>query len=178
MAEEYFAEYGIRLEQFDIELPESRSEEGIQISREKVRIAYKKLRKPVFVMDGSLHIKALNNFPKTYVQFIDKYIGAEGILRLMEGKKNRKWEFLNVICYKDGKTEKHFVHPQKGVVIKKLDHRKKGLIRDFDRVLVPKGYEKTFAEMTKKEARDYDERIWKPGVFDKFIHWLKSRTSS
>ena len=91
----------------------------------------------------------------------------------MEGKKDRYWEFLNILCYKDSKVQKTFIGIQKGQVVQKLTHNKKGQIRDFDRVLVPDGYNKTFAEFTEEEIMEYDNNVW-PDVFDKFVQWLKN----
>lgn len=172
-AKSYFAKHEISLKQANLDLPESRDEDGTKIAKEKAHFAFKKLKKPVFVLDGSFHIKALNDFPKTYVKLIDKYIGAKGILKLLKGEKDRRWEILNILYYKDKKEEKCFVHAQKGKIVKKLNHNKKGSIRDFDRVLVPESYKKTFAQMTKKEWKEYDNKIWFPGVYDNFINWLK-----
>lgn len=172
-AKNYFASKGINLKQFKIELPESKEEDGLVIAKEKASFAYKKLRKPVFVLDGSFCIKALNNFPKSYVKFTDKYIGAEGLLKLLRGEKDRKWEFLNILYFKNGKVEKNFVGVQEGIVVQNLTHNKKGQIRDFDRVLTPRGYNKTFAEFDEKEMKEYDEKIWRPCVFDRFIEWFK-----
>ena len=175
LARGYFRTRGIDLKQFEIDMPESRSEEGEEIAREKANYAYEKLKRPVFVLDGSFHIRALNNFPKSYIKFADKYIGAEGILRLMEGKIDRYWEFLNVLCYKDDEVQKIFIGVQKGKIVRKLNHNKKGLIRDFDRVLVPEGYSKTFAEFSKKEVQDYNNKVWKLGVFNEFIVWYRQK---
>jgi len=172
-AEKYFAEKEINLEQFAIDLPESRSEEGVEIAREKARYAWKKVKQPLFVLDASFCVKALNDFPKSYVKFMDKYIGAEGLLKLMGGKRDRRWELLNVLFYKNGRVERAFVGVQEGAVSGKLTHNKRGKLRDFDRVLVPKGYNKTFAEFTDEEVKEYDEKIWRPGVFDEFIGWLR-----
>ena len=102
LAKRFFDKRGIILKQYQIEMPESRSEEGEEIAKEKADFAFSKLRKPLFVLDGSFHIRSLNNFPKSYVKFTDKYIGAEGILKLMQGQRDRYWEFINVLCYKEG----------------------------------------------------------------------------
>src|SRR3989344_6637009 len=166
----FFDKGEIDLKQYDIDMPESRSEEGEEIAKEKAEFAFSKLRKPLFVLDGSFQIRALNNFPKSYVKFTDRYIGAEGILKLMEGKKDRYWEFLNILCYKDSEFENLFTGTQRGQIVQKLTHSKKGQIRDFDRVLVPEGYNKTFAEFTKKEIKEYDDKVW-PEVVVKFLDW-------
>jgi XTP/dITP diphosphohydrolase len=83
----YFRERNIQLQQLAIELPESRSEDVKTIAKEKAVYAFKKLKQPVFVMDAGFYITSLNGFPATFVQFCEKYIGSEGIIKLMEGKK-------------------------------------------------------------------------------------------
>lgn len=87
---------GINLKQFKVDLPESRSEEVLEIAREKARSAFAKLQKLLFVIDGALYIKALNDFPKTY------------------------------------------------------------------------------GEMSLKEVREFNNQVWRPTVFDKFIKWFKN----
>ena len=171
-AKNYFAGKNIRLKRANIELPESRNEEVIEVAKEKAQYAFSKLNKPVFVIDAAFFIKALNDFPKTYVKFVDKYIGAEGILKLLEGKKNRRWEFANVVCYKDAATEKVFNNVIRGIVASNLGKDNPHKVRDIDRIFIPEGYKKPFSEFTVKEQKDYDEKVWKPTVFDGFINWL------
>lgn len=172
-ARDYFKKHGIRLVRFDIELPESRSEDVYKIARNKVRFAYRKLKKPVFIIDAAFYIKALNDFPKTYVKFVKKYLGAGGILKLLRGVEDRRWEFPNVVYYKDEKQEKHFTGIIKGMIIKELEFPEEDKTGyRFDSIQIPDGYNKTFAEMSERELRDFDEDIWKPTVFDEFIRWL------
>ena len=173
LAEGYFRRRGVDLKQYEVDMPESRSEEGEDVAIEKANYAFEKLKKPLFVLDGSFHIRALKNFPKSYIKFMDKYIGAEGILKLMEGKEDRYWEIFNVLCYKDSKVRKIFAGVHKGKITIKMNHDKGGLIRDFDRVLVPDGYNKTFAEFTKEEVKEFDNRVWKQGMFKEFLEWYK-----
>ncbi len=172
-AKKYFQNKGIKIEQAVLDLPESRSEEGEQIAKEKARLAFKKLQTPLFVIDAAFHIKALNDFPKTYVKFAEKYLGAEGILKLLEGKTNRNWEFPNYLVYKDGTQERIFVGTINGTFVDNLEHSKDSRVRDFDRIQIPDGYNKTFAEMSEEELEKFRKNTWRPTVFDSFIEWLK-----
>lgn len=174
-AEGYFAKKGIVLKWFKIDLPESRSEDVYEIAREKVKLAFSKLKQPLFVIDGALHIKALNDFPKTYVKFVDKYLGAEGLLKLLQSKKDRRWEFINLIYYKDKNIEKNFTGILKGTIAEKLKDHQSNYARDFDRILLPEGHDKTYGSMTPKEVKDFDNFVWKPAVFNEFISWLKRK---
>ena len=171
-ARDYFTEKGIRLIQFNTELPESRSEEVVEVAKEKAQNAFSKLNKPVFIIDAAFYIKALNDFPKTYIKFTDKYIGAKGVLKLLENKKDRRWEFANVICYKDTTKEKIFNKLLKGVVTTYLGKNNPKKLRDIDRIFIPEGYKKPYSEFTIEEQGNYDEKVWKPTVFDKFIEWF------
>lgn len=174
-AKDYFAQKSITLQQFTIELPESRNEDVCKIAKEKAGLAFSKLKQPLFVLDGALHIKALNDFPKTYVKFIDKYLGAEGLLKLLQGKKDRRWEFVNLIYYKDTEIEKSFPGILRGTVVKKLVDSQNNYVRDFDRILLPEGHKKTCGGMTPKEVEEFDSLVWLPTVFDAFISWLKRK---
>lgn len=172
-ADVYFRKKGLDIQQLDIKLPESRSEEVLEVAKEKLDFAFQKIKSPVFVIDAAFHIKGLRDFPKTYVKFVEKYIGAEGVIELLKGKKNRRWEFPNVLYYKDSLQEKYFIGLIKGRVVQKLSHSCEGKVRDFDRIQIPDGYTKTFAEMSENELRRFDKKVWQPTVFDNFIDWYK-----
>jgi XTP/dITP diphosphohydrolase len=172
-AREVFGQKGIILKQFKVDLPESRSEDVYEIAREKANFAYKQLKKPVFTLDAAYFIKTLNGFPKTYIKFADKYIGAQGILKLLKDKKDRRWEFANVICFKDSKEEKIFTKFLKGTVANCLGKDNPRKIRDIDRIFIPEGFKKPYSEFSSREQEDYDQKIWRPTVFGEFIRWLK-----
>lgn len=55
----YLKQFGIDLKQANMELPESRSEDVVEIAKEKATFAYEQLKQPVIVIDGAFHIKAL-----------------------------------------------------------------------------------------------------------------------
>jgi len=171
-AQAYFKQTGIDLEQFNIELPESRNEEVLEVAREKANFAYQQILKPVFVIDAALHIKALNDFPKTYVKFAERYLGAEGILKLLEGVEDRRWEFLNVLYYRDKAVEKSFTGMISGVFAESMTGEAAYKLRNFEKIQIPDGYNKTFTRMTPEEREDFDDKIWKPAVFYQFIQWL------
>lgn len=173
LARDYFDSFGILLKQAEIEIPEPRSEMGEEVTQEKADFAFEKIKKPLFVLDGSFHIKALNGFPNTYVKFAESYLGEAGILKLMVGENDRTCEFHNYLYYKDEKRSKCFVGVIKARVVvkerKKL--RKRG---KFDGIIIPRGYKKTLREMSDVELDDFDKKYWKPAVFDKFILWFKA----
>ena len=165
----YLTQFGISLDQVSIELPESRSEDVFEIAKEKAKYAYNALKRPVIVIDGAFHIAALNGFPKTFVKFAEKYVGAAGVLKLMEGVKDRSYEWPNVLCYSDGVIEKCFVGYIRGVIVDNINDNTEN--NDFGLIQLPDGYDKTFSEMSDGELRHFEECVWSPTLFKEFAEW-------
>lgn len=169
----YLGQRGITLLRADIELPESRNEDVVEIAKEKANYAYDQLQRPVIVIDGAFHIKALNDFPKTFVKFAEKYVGASGVLQLMNGVADRTYEWPNVLCYRDAQTEKCFVGYIRGNIVDKIDGRDTS--HDFGRIQKPDGYDKTFSEMSEAELRHFEQHVWSPTLFKKFAAWYTKK---
>lgn len=58
-----------------------------------------RLKGPVMLEDAGLFVQALRGFPGVYSAYVQKTIGNAGILRLMEGEKNRSAYFRSVVAY-------------------------------------------------------------------------------
>lgn len=161
----------IDLRQASLDLPESRSEAVIEIAREKAAFAYEQLKQPVIVIDGAFHIKSLNDFPKTMVKFTEKYLGARGILKLMEGEMDRAYEWPNALCYKDAEVEKCFVGYIRGNIAVTLPRHTEA--NDFGLIQIAEGYTKPFSEMTKAEVQRFADTVWQPSLFREFGEWYQ-----
>jgi non-canonical purine NTP pyrophosphatase (RdgB/HAM1 family) len=172
----YLENRGIALQQAAMELSESRSEDVLEIAKEKAAYAYNILKRPVIVIDGAFHIKALDGFPKTLVKFSEKYIGASGVMKLMQDKEERSYEWPNVLCYHDATTEKCFVGYIRGQIIKELPANTK--TNDFGLIQVPNGYTKTFANMTAEELHHFEQNVWSPTLFQEFSEWYANSIDS
>lgn len=175
-AQAYLNQFGIDIEQAKIELPESRSEDVLVIAKEKADYAYEQLKQPVFVIDGAFHIKALDGFPKTLVKFSEKYIGARGILKLMEDMKDRSYEWPNVLYYRDDKVEKYFTGYIRGMITTELPPNPKG--NGFDLIQLPTGYTKTFSGMSTDDLKHFETHVWQPTMFKEFVAWTTGMTKS
>lgn len=169
----YLRQFGISLSQANIELPESRSEDVLEIAKEKAKYAYDNLKRPIIVIDGAFHISALNGFPKTFVKFAEKYVGATGVLKLMESSKDRSYKWPNVLCYSDGVIEKCFVGYIEGAIVSKINGNSGS--NDFGLIQLPSGYDKTFSEMSIEELRHFEEHVWSPTLFKEFAEWYVGR---
>lgn len=60
---------------------------------------------PAMLEDAGLFIEALGGFPGVYSAYVQKTIGNEGILRLMDGVQDRRAFFKSVIVYAEPGTE-------------------------------------------------------------------------
>lgn len=134
---------GIKVRQKSIRLPEIRAETVEEVAKRKAEDAYKILRKPLIVEDSGLFIEALNGFPGVCSAYVFKKIGIKGILKLMEGFKNRRAEFRCAVGYVTSKGAKVFVGVAKGAIAQRAKG-KEGF--GYDPIFIPHGSKKTYAE--------------------------------
>ena len=104
-----------KLNIFEYELDEPRSDDIKEIATAKVKQAYDLVKKPCIALDTDFRIDELNGFPRAFVNFALDTIGINGILKLMENKQNRKCAFNECLAYHDGKEIHYFYgkHPRK-----------------------------------------------------------------
>jgi XTP/dITP diphosphohydrolase len=133
----------VQLKHFVFQHNEIRSDDLAEIAREALDAVYAKLKKPVFVEDGGLFVDALNGFPGTYSAWVQKKISNKGILKLLEGEKNRSARFETVIAYTDGKQAAAFRGICEGSVAERAAGES-GL--GYDPIFVPAGHSTTFAQ--------------------------------
>ena len=112
-AEKHFK--NLKISTFEYELDEPRSDDIQVIATAKVKQAYEIVKKPCMAMDTDFRIDELNGFPRAFVNFSLETVGINGILKLMEGKENRKCAFNECLAYFDGKEIHYFYgkHPRK-----------------------------------------------------------------
>ena len=145
----------IKLDIFEHELDEPRSDDVKYISKCKVMEAFKIVNKPCISMDAGFWIDELNGFPKAFVNFSLETVGIDGILKLMEGKDNRACRFIECLSYYDGKELHQFMGKHEGNIAYKIagnDTNKKW--SDLWYIYKPYGYDKTLAEMSEEERNN------------------------
>src|SRR3990167_6589393 len=125
------------------EIPEIQSLDLDEVIENKAKEAYKKIKKPVLVEDVSFEIKALRGLPGTFIKFFLKTLGTEGTVALVRGKDTTTKVTASVAIY-DGRNLKAF----KGSIYGTLSPKDRGEYGfGFDKVFIPKGYNKTLAQM-------------------------------
>jgi len=117
----------------------------------------------------------LSGFPGPYAAYVYKTIHNSGILKLMEGVKDRRAVFQSVIAYCDDQTccePKIFCGESKGRIttVERKEQGKSGF--GFDPIFEPDGSKKTFAEMTLEEKNGYSHRA---NAIRKFAEWYKQK---
>ncbi len=132
-------------------LPEIQAIDSREVAQYKIIEAYKSIKRPIIVEDTALHLEAWNGFPGALIKWLDKYLGTQGILDLTENK-NRNAEAKCVIAYFDGKEISFFEGSVKGQI---TEERKGQNNADFgfDPIFMPKGYDKTFAELGEEKNK-------------------------
>ena len=129
--------------------------------------AVKKCNLPVIVEDAGLFIKALKGFPGPYSSYVNRTIGNEGILKLMENINNRNASFKSVVAFLRSTIDKPlcFSGEAKGKIVK--EKQGSGGF-GFDPIFKPLNSSKTFAEMTVEEKNQQSHRAL---AFRKFAEW-------
>jgi len=110
-----------------------------------------------FMLDDSgLFIPALKDFPGVYSAYVYKTVGNDGMLRLMEGQKDREARFECMIgFYSPSSGFRKF----KGVCEGSIGTKpagKEGF--GFDPIFIPKGEKRTFAEIGIEEKNSFSHR--------------------
>ncbi|UXD21531.1 deoxyribonucleotide triphosphate pyrophosphatase [Ignicoccus pacificus DSM 13166] len=126
------------------------------------------LKRPLFLEDSGLFIRALGGFPGPFSRYVYDTIGVRGVLKLMEGIDDRKAEFrcaAACVC----PDERIIVNVGKVEGTIALEARgKKGF--GFDPIFVPRGFNKTFAEMDPSEKNSISHRARAfRGLIEKYL---------
>ncbi len=154
-AERVLKRYGIILLHDSIVCPEARAETCEEVALTSASWVLKKLNspRPFMLEDAGLFIHALNGFPGTYSAWVHRKIGSEGILKLMNGERNRRAKFVSALAYYDGNKQKK-IKIITGSCAGKIALRARGKGGfGYDPIFMPENHDKTFAEDLDMKAR-------------------------
>ena len=163
----------IVLETFDFPFNEIRSESIEKISMAKVKDAYRVTKKPTIALDTELFIKELNGCPQSYAGYCLETIGINGLLKLMEGVRNRECYIKQCLYYYDGIGDGRFFFEKcEG----KLSKRKRGSIDEYGwiaigDIFIPKGKKYVISKMSDRERADFLCERDNDSVFRQFKDW-------
>jgi XTP/dITP diphosphohydrolase len=157
-AEAALAEVGIKVKKLErpfekIEIQHPNLEE---IAITALSVIIREAKENIFVEDSGLFVHELNGFPGPYSSYVFETIGVEGILKQLNGAKNRKAEFRSSVAMgSDGKIIAVFSSVAEGNIT--LQPRGESGF-GFDPIFIPMWTNKTFSEMTLSEKNVYSHR--------------------
>ncbi|MBU2577946.1 non-canonical purine NTP pyrophosphatase [Patescibacteria group bacterium] len=131
-----------------LDLPEIQSLDPVEVVTHKTKAAYKKIKRPVLVEDISVRFTAMGKLPGTLIKWFLHELGDEGLCRLLDGYNSRKAIVEPFFAFYDGKEVKIFTASIEGEIAK-APRGENGF--GLDSIFIPKGYVKTWGEMTKEE---------------------------
>ncbi|MBO6497618.1 MAG: RdgB/HAM1 family non-canonical purine NTP pyrophosphatase [Roseivirga sp.] len=158
---------------FEGDIPETH-ETLEENSLEKAQYIFQKYRIPVFSDDSGLEVVALNGKPGVhtahYAGSRDAIANMSKVLSELEGQtNNREARFRAVITYIDleGKEQQF-----EGIVDGQIAPEMSGAEGfGYDPIFIPKGYEKTFAELSSEVKNTISHR---KRALEKLVQFLKS----
>ncbi|MEM4297434.1 MAG: XTP/dITP diphosphatase [Nitrososphaerota archaeon] len=167
-AKAVLAKYGIELGMKRIKTVEVKSDDLRSIVVYSAQDAWEKVKRPLLVEDAGLFVHTLSGFPGPYSSYVYRTIGIAGILKLMEGRRDRRAFFSSALAYVESKgLMKVFLGKAEG----EISHEPRGEGGfGFDPIFIPKGKDRTFAEMSLEEKNVYSHRA---KALEKFAKWYR-----
>ncbi len=133
---------GVEVEQLKIDYPELQADDLETVAREGAQWVFDEVGKHVFVEDSGLFVDALNGFPGPYSAYVYGTLENEGILKLLEGVRERGASFRSVVAYCDGAEVSVHVGEVRGTI---SEERRGTEGFGYDPIFSPDG-DRTFAE--------------------------------
>ncbi len=177
-AREYGKKYGIKIKNRKLELYEKQDKDVRQVVSSKALYALSRINAPLFVDDRGFSLPALNGFPGALVKFVLYDVGVDGIMKLMDGKKDRRAEFKSSLAFIEPgmKKPKIFTSEEHGFVV---DGVRDGNKRGWTDLMNIYGYEKymprAVSELNEDEWKTYQKDVGRGGNIENFMRWLSRR---
>jgi non-canonical purine NTP pyrophosphatase (RdgB/HAM1 family) len=163
-----FAQFDLCVERVSLKLNEIQADTVKEVATAKALSAAKTIGKPCICEDTELCIKALKNFPGTYMKFAQARLTSEKIILLMKDEKNKSAMFRSTIVYAepDG-FHKTFETKINGTILTK---KKGNNGRGWDSIFQINESKKTLAEYEPSERFE----IWNKGYLE-LGRWLSTK---
>ena len=158
--------FNIKVNNIKMETIEIQADTAEEIAAYSAKYASEVLKRDVLKNDCGLYVKALKGFPGPYTHYCDDTITEDGLLKLMEGIKDRTAEFREALAYcKYGEEPVVFSSVTKGrIALKKSG--KYGYSWDF--IFIPQGKRKTLGNYDDKERFE----LWDDSAYKKLGEYL------
>ncbi len=145
---------GVELRNVALDLPEPQALDVAEVVVAKAAAAREALGypdPPVLVEDSGLVIEAWNGLPGALTRWFLESVGNEGLLRMLPGEEDRSARAVCAVAVAAGGSTRVFT----GVVEGSIAHQPRGSGGfGWDRIFVPYGHTKTYAELGAKKHED------------------------
>lgn len=161
---------GYEIDNIKMETPEIQADDVTEVAKYSAKWAAEKLNVPVIKNDTGLFLKNYNGFPGAYMKYIDETLGVEGILKLMDGVKNREAYLKEAIAYcKPGCEPVVFEGITNGkIALESAGEYGWGVI---DHIFIPEGENKTLGCFPDKERW----KFWSLDSYKKLVEYLEKK---
>jgi len=168
-ARQFLEPYGIEVDNEKMDTTEIQSDSVEEIAAFSAKEASEKLKCTVLKNDTGFFIEALGGFPGPYTHDVMLKIGTDGLLKLMEGKTNRKAYYKEAFAYCEyGKEPVIFTSITKGTLATEKSG-KYGL--RIDPIFIPDGHDKTMANYDDEERF----KLWNTSAYDEIAKFVLSK---
>jgi XTP/dITP diphosphohydrolase len=167
-AREILAEFGVELGRIDAEKIEIQADDPVEI----VEFSLRRMEdngSVVVMEDAGIFIEHLGGFPGPYSSYVLERLDNSGILKLMEGVKDRRAHYQSAVAIRIGKKIKSFRGYVRGSITE-IERGTGGF--GYDPIFIPdEGDGRTFGEMTEEEKNAISHRA---RAFRVLGEWLAS----
>lgn len=156
----------VRIDHFQYAIQEPQTLDLTSLIEEKAVAAFARVRYPVIVDHTCLGLGALNGLPGPMTSAFWGAVGAD-VCSIVSKLGDDTADIRVSLAFTDGRQIRHVIQKQKGTIA--------GAPRgsrdfDWDRVFVPKGETRTYAEMTPTEKNQTSPRA---KAFEKLVRQIR-----
>jgi XTP/dITP diphosphohydrolase len=169
-AQKLLKEFGIELEQVDLDITEPQADSLEEVVRKCAEEALKIVKENFIIDDSGLFIRSLNGFPGVYSSYVYKTIGYKGILKLLSDLTDRSAYFMTALAYGEPRGELKIFNGRVDGIITTEARGENGF--GFDPIFKPLGSNLTFAEMSIEEKNKFSHRA---KALRAFASWFMSK---
>lgn len=144
------------LKSLDLKIDEIQSLDPQAVAIAKAKAYFDQVKQPLFIEDLSLTFTHLNTLPGTFIDYFHKSIGNQGLIDLLINASDRSAIAQTTLCYIAPHQEpKVFTGEIKGTISSQIMGDSNF---GWDPIFIPKGYNKTFAQMSPEEKNSISMR--------------------
>ena len=148
-------------------IPELQSLYLDEVIEHKAKAAYKFIKSPVLVEDFSLVLHALGKLPGPLIKWFWEEIGTTGVCNLLSNTSDKTATATVAFGLYNGKD----FHLYKGSIKGTIANSPRGEQKfGSDAIFIPKGYAKTWSEMSKEEQMATSIRGMALKKLEKYLH--------